>query len=300
MWQTEQPASQRLTRMGRSIAWIGNTIRWMASHAVVLRHTIIAICCCIGLIWVSLSPVLAQGRQDAEIQATSSLALTVAANTDRIVAGIDQMLLSARAAYLEDEKGFDVREWVSKTLKADKYTFFIGRIDEHGISGDSTLGPEAAGINLANQELFRVQLDPTHDDLFISKPVVGRATRMPAVHFTRKLLHPDGKFAGVIDVVLDATELSWSYETTEIGNGYVMLVGTDDRIIRASAPLSGNMIGHTIDDPELLKAIQSEQSGSLSTISPSNGTSRIVSFRRLHDYPLVVVVGSDATATLHN
>jgi hypothetical protein len=107
-----------------------------------------------------------------------------------------------------------------------------------------------AGINLANREHFRVQLDPTHDDLFISKPMFGQATRVAVIQFTRKLLHPDGTFAGVVQVSLDASELSRSYEAAETGNGYVMLAGTDDRIIRASAPLSGNMIGHTIDDPE--------------------------------------------------
>jgi len=144
------------------------------------------------------------------------------------------MLLAARTTYLDDEQGFNIATWASENYQADPYTFFIGRIDANGISRGSTLGPAAAGINLANREHFRVQLDPTHDDLFISKPVIGPATRGNAIQFTRKLPHPDGKFAGVIEVVLDASELSRSYETAKIGTGYVMLTGTDG-IIRASS-----------------------------------------------------------------
>ena len=261
-------------------------MRWLAGrvrdgNGMVLLPEIIAIGFCIVLIWVSLWLPLAQERRDAEqaaIESTGNLARAFEENTDRIVSGIDQILLSARAAYADNETGFDVRKWVSKRAKADKFDFFIGRIDEHGISGDSTLGPAAAGINLADRDHFRVHLDPAHDDLFISKPVVGRATRQPAVQFTRKMLHADGRFAGVVQVSLDASELSRFYQTIEIGNGYVMLAGTDG-IIRARGPLSEGVIGHSIDDPALLQAIQSLPSGSLSTSSPSNDTARIVSFR---------------------
>ena len=306
-WRAGQPASHSRTAVHWGAGRFSQARRWLASrlvndNSIVLLPEIIAIFSCIALIWVSLWLPLAQERRDAEraaVETTGNLARAFEQNTDRIVAGIDQILLSARAAYADNEAGFDLRKWVSKRAKADKFDFFIGRIDEHGISGDSTLGRSAAGINLADREHFRVHLDPTHDDLFISKPVVGRATRLPAVQFTRKLLHADGRFAGVIQVSLDASELSRFYQTIEIGNGYVMLAGTDG-IIRARGPLSEGVIGRSIDDSALLQAIQSQPSGSLSTTSPPDGTARIVSFRRLSDYPLVVLIGFDTADTLRN
>src|SRR5580704_890003 len=221
-----QGTAQRISGRGkpalpRVIGRLGEARRRLAAltgnrDAVVLLPEIVAICFCIALIWFSLLVPLAQERQDAEqaaIETTSNLARAFEENTDRVLAGIDQILLSARAAYADNETGFDVRKWVSKRARADKFDFFVGRIDEHGISGDSTLGPAAAGINLADRDHFRVHLDPAHDDLFISKPVVGRATRQPAVQFTRKMLHADGRFAGVVQVSLDASELSRVYET---------------------------------------------------------------------------------------
>jgi len=306
-WRANQPASLRPDTGRLGAGWFGNARHWLASRAasddaVVLLPEIIAICTCIVLIWVSLLLPLAQERRDAEhaaIETTGNLARAFEENTDRIVSGIDEILLSARAAYLENEKTFDIAKWVSTRAKADKFDFFIGRIDEHGISRESTLGPKAAGINLADREHFRAQLDPTHDDLYISKPVVGRATRGHAIQFTRKLLHADGRFAGVVQVSLDASELSRFYETIQIGNGYVMLAGTDG-IIRARGPLNDGVIGRAIDDPALLAAIQSEQTGSLTTNSASDGTERIVSFRRLRDYPLVVLIGFDTADTFGN
>ena len=297
----DKPVRHRLAV--RDLPGSGRRLRKLADNddAVVLLPEIVAICFCIALIWFSLLVPLAQERRDAEqaaVETTSNLARAFEENTDRIVSGIDQILLSARAAYADNERGFDIRNWVSKRARADKFDFFIGRIDEHGISGDSTLGPAAVGVNLADREHFRVHLDPSHDDLFVSKPVVGRSTRQPAVQFTRKMLHADGSFAGVVEVSLDAGELSRFYETIEIGKGYVMLVGTDG-IIRARGPLNGAVIGRAIDDPALLHAIQAQQSGSLST-GATGETARIVSFRRLADYPLVVVIGFDTTDTLRN
>jgi hypothetical protein len=181
-WRAEQSASQSRTpaQSRTSAHWgagrLGDARRWLASrlagdNGIVLLPEIIAIFACIALIWVSLLLPLVQERRDAEreaVETTDNLARAFEQNTDRIVSGIDQILLSARAAYADNESGFDVRKWVSKRAKADKFDFFIGRVDEHGISGDSTLGPKAVGINLADREHFRVHLDPTHDDLFIS------------------------------------------------------------------------------------------------------------------------------------
>src|ERR1019366_8755036 len=93
-----------------------------------------AVLVCIGLMWLSLMAPLRQERRDAElaaIETTNNLARAFEENTDRIVSGIDQILLSARAAFAENEETFDISEWVGKRAKADKFAFFIGRIDEN-------------------------------------------------------------------------------------------------------------------------------------------------------------------------
>jgi diguanylate cyclase (GGDEF)-like protein len=267
----------------------------------VLLPECIAIGFCIALIWISLLMPLAQERHDAEnaaVETTGNLARAFEENTERIVQGIDEILLTARAEYAENEKDFDIVRWAANRAHVDKFAFFIGRVDENGISRESSLGPGAQGINLSDREHFRAQLDPARDDLFISKPVTGRASRGTAIQFTRKLLHADGRFAGIVQVSLNASELSRFYKTIEIGNGYVMLAGADG-IIRARGPLDDGLIGRTIGDPGLLDALQSRTQGSLPVVLQS-GTRQIVSFRQLKDYPLAVLIGFDGNDIYRN
>ncbi len=245
-----------LPPFGRATAAATRAWNWLAhiagsDDAVVQLPELIAIGFCIVLIWISLWMPLAQERRDAEtaaMEATGNLARAFEENTDRIVSGIDEILLTARAAYAENERDFDIVRWAAKRAHVDKFAFFIGRIDENGTSRESSMGPAAAGINLSDRDHFRAHLDPARDDLFISKPVIGRASRGTAIQFTRKLLHADGRFAGVVQVSLNASELSRFYETLEIGNGYVMLAGTDG-VIRARGPLGEGIIGRSISAP---------------------------------------------------
>ena len=76
------------------------------------------------------------------------------------------------------------------------------------------------GIDIADREHFRAQLNPARDELFISSPVLGRRSGKWTVQFTRKLLGPDGEFAGVVVVSLGCDELSRFYQTLDIGEGW--------------------------------------------------------------------------------
>ncbi len=254
---------------------------------------------CITLVWVSLLMPLAQEKRGAEQAAaenTSNLARAFDENADRIVSGIDQILLSARAAYAESNGRFSLNDWVSKRAKADKFAFFIGLVDADGMTGEATMSPNPPPLNISDREHFRVHLDPTKDELFISQPVIGRATGRAALQFTRKLMNADGSFAGVVQVSLNADELSRFYEKLEIGNGYVMLAGLDG-IIRARGPLANGRVGRQIRNETTLHAIQSLPQGTIST-QAGDGVGHIISFRRLHDYPLVVLIGFDQADVL--
>jgi diguanylate cyclase (GGDEF)-like protein len=303
-WRADAAALSPSKRIVSAIARAGNWLNHRARDrdAVVLLPECIAIVFCLSLIWISLWMPPAQERRDAEaaaVETTSNLARAFEENSERIISGIDEILLTARAAYADNEKDFDIVRWAAKRAHVDKFAFFIGRIDENGISRESSLGPAAAGINLSDRDHFRSHLDPARDDLFISKPVIGRASRGTAIQFTRKLLHADGRFAGVVQVSLNASELSRFYETIDLGNGYVMLAGADG-VIRARGPLGEGIIGRTIGDPALLQAVQSRVQGSLWVNSRTSEGPRIVSFRKLTDYPMVVLISFDANDIYRN
>lgn len=280
-------ARPRWPRLGRRSALFARELLLVLPECLLLLV-------CIGLIWFSeLAPL---GRERAEVEtsardATSNLARAFEENTERVVSGIDQILLTARAAYADQKGAFDVAEWAARRVKVDKFAFFLGRVDASGWTRESTLTPPPKPIQIADREHFRAQLDPSRDELFISKPVVGRATGRPALQFTRKLLTPDGRFDGILQVSLDAGELSRFYESLDIGSGFIELVGADG-IVRARGPLVLDQLGKPAGDAGLLAAIAASDSGVVERPA-GTGESDFISFRKVEGLPLTVLVGFD-------
>ena len=202
------------------------------------------------------------------------------------------VLLSARAAVNEKGPAFDLLDWQRRQNRTDHLTLQLGLIDRNGMSGATTRGESGTRYDLSDREHFRYHLDASRDDLFISKPVLGRSTGKWSVQMTRKVLDARGQFDGVIMVSLDCDELSRFYETLDIGQGFVVLAGLDG-IVRARGPLTENAVGADLSTGPLMAPIQEAWQGSLQSTHAVDGIERIVSFRRLQDYPFVVLIGFD-------
>ena len=250
----------------------------------------------IAVIWICIGLMLSQQHDAAALAAerdTANLARAFEENTERIVAGIDQTLLTMRTDFTENPQAFDLADWQRRHLRADRLTVQLGFITPDGFANGSSIGGAAAArIDLSDREHYRFHLDPTRNELFISKPVLGRGTGRWTVQFTRKALFADGSFAGVPLLSMGCEELSRFYETLDIGKGTILLAGTDG-IIRARAPLLDGTIGADIRNfpPEVLTGPHPD--GHFSAHSRYDGLDRIFSYRRLPDLPLVVLVGFD-------
>ena len=250
----------------------------------------------VAVIWVGIVMMLAQQYESAErdaVRATGNLARAFEENTERIVAGVDQVLLSMRTTYAANPAGFNLVEWQRQQMRSDRFMVQMALIGPDGIVRSSTMGgTAAAGIDLSDREHFRAQRKSARDELFISKPMKGRISGQLSIQFTRKLLGPDGGFAGVLVLSLGCEELSRFYDTMELGHGMVALAGTDG-IIRARGPLREGAVGVDISGQPYFPRIRARHHGDFLAESPINGVERVMSFRRLPDLPLVVLVGID-------
>jgi diguanylate cyclase (GGDEF)-like protein len=255
-----------------------------------------AILGCVGTIWVSIAMMLAQQYQTTEQSArhdAQNLARAFEENTERIVAGFDQTLLSARASYADNPDGFSASEWLPRRHRADPFLVQLAIIDPRGILVDSSIGFRISPpVDLSDREHFLAQLDPGRDELFISKPVTGRASNERTVQFSRKLLKKDGSFAGVIVLSLGCDQLSRFYSTLELGQGVVVLAGTDG-VVRARGPLLHDAIGSNVFTRTDYPPLRTAAAGEYRSASSVDHVERIFSFRRLPDLPLMVLVGLD-------
>ena len=177
---------------------------------------LIAVACFLVLPWFGIAAALRHEYRSAEMAAersTGNLAQALEEGTRRTIGQVDYILLSARALQAAEGARFDFHEWARTQTFADKMTAQIAMADRTGLVIGSTI-PLPPGISIADRVHFRAQIDPAHDELFISQPVVGRVSGLETIQFSRKLLDSDGKFAGVIVLSLGSVELARFYEFT--------------------------------------------------------------------------------------
>jgi diguanylate cyclase (GGDEF)-like protein len=255
----------------------------------------LAILACVTVIWAAVFLTLWQARdaaiETAERQATA-LSHAFAESTERISAALDRELLALRSSVAEKGGAFNLMEWERTQSSPDHLTLQLALIDRFGFSGQNSAARDGQPVDLSDREHFRVHLDPERDALFISKPVIGRITKQCAVQFTRKILDRDGSFAGVGVDSVSCGDLSRLYETADIDGGFVMLAGLDG-IIRGYGPVQPSLIGADLSRAPGFEPALSALKGTLTASTPWDGVRRIVSFRRLGSYPLVVLVGYD-------
>ncbi|UPG72168.1 EAL domain-containing protein [Roseomonas gilardii subsp. gilardii] len=215
----------------------------------------------------------------------------------RTVEAIDQRLLFIREAYRHDPAGFSLDFLRRERGFQQDMSLQAAVIGPSGRLWLSNLGPVQNGVDLSDRAHFRFHLDPQHDDLFISVPVMGRESGRWSVQFTRKLLAADGSFAGVVVISLNPYWLTQVYDTLDIGHGAVTLVGLDG-IIRARAPEEGGALGSSIAGSALMSDALIRLQGTFRGRGPTTGTEQMIAFRRVESFPLVVAVSNDMAEIL--
>ncbi|HEX3574788.1 MAG TPA: EAL domain-containing protein, partial [Rhodopila sp.] len=259
-----------------------------------LRPELLAIGCFLLLPWIGITVALEheyhRARAEA-LQSTANLAQALEESTRRTIGQIDYILLSARAMRAAQGERFDFNQWVRTQTVADKMTVQIAIADRTGIVVDSTV-PMSSKISVGDRPHFLAQLEPSRDDLFISQPLIGRVSGLEIIQFSRKLLDPDGAFAGVVVLSLGTTELSRFYEALKLGNGFVSIV-SNDGIILARGPRIEGLNGTRVTRKSSADGMLERAAGSVELPATAYRGPQIASFRHLRDYPLIVMVGLD-------
>jgi len=247
------------------------------------------------LLWVSLFVALDREYRTTVATAEQSganLARALEETTRRTVRQIDQVLLSARAFYVTQGDRFDFAEWASTQATPDNMTAAIGMADAAGRVFAATL-PIPSGARIDDRPHFKAHIDPARDELYISRPVTGRLSGQTAVQFSRRLLSPSGDFAGVAVLSLATHELTQLYRSLDLGEGFVSLLLGDGTVLSPAPPNPIQLGQRMTDDPALARML-TERRGTLRINGSDGQLDQIVSFRRLKDYQLIVMVSLDA------
>jgi signal transduction histidine kinase len=247
----------------------------------------------IGTLWTALwfkaSSELSAGYAHVRTE-TANLARAFEEHTVRTLASADQSLRYLKFAYQAHGTAVDLGAQVRDGLIDAALFNQIGVIDEHGSYVLSNL-PNHQPIDLSDREHFRVHRDGTVSGLYVSKPVLGRASGKWSLQLTRRIDKADGSFGGVVVISIDPSYFTGFYLDVDLGrDGLIALTGMDG-IVRARRTAETAELGQDVSRARLFDELKLSDRGSYVTNSVVDGIARIFSYRKLQGYPLVVVVG---------
>ncbi len=245
-----------------------------------------------GLLWHQYSYDRRQAYSAAETS-VSNLSKAFEENILGIVRHLDELLLDLRRDYPARQHHL-AQHITSYNRHSEKDLIIqLSIMNDRGILIYNSLEMPVKPMDLSDREHFRVHRDSSEDLLFISKPVKGRVSNKWSIQFTRKLLDQNGNFSGVVVLSVDPEYFRNFYRTIDIGKqGVVTLLGSDG-VIRARSTDSEqpkDAIGTTVPLTSTLIDPSKPPVGIYYAPSIIDGVSRIVSYRRLKNYPLVVRV----------
>ena len=222
-------------------------------------------------------------------QKAASFARALEEHTLSTVRSIDQTTLFVKYQYEHLGGKVDLAAYARSGMFLGKFFNLIGISDADGwfFMSDRPL-PRS---NLSDREHFLTHVAVDTGRLFISKPVLGRSSGKWSVQFTRRINTSNGGFGGVVITSLDPAYFSRFYHSIDIGeHGTVLLAGTDG-IVRARSNGKDSDLGQDLNGTPLFLALKTNDRGSIYVASALDGVRRLVSYRTLADYPLVVAVG---------
>lgn len=254
----------------------------------------------VGIYWWRLDAFHEQLRSEALAQLdlrAVELAGAIAAHTETTIRSVDLALRHVRDEYAagRDIEG-DVRA-IRESFPADTIVQ-VAVIDADGYLQKTSIG-NFERTYLGDREHFRAHLDTPDDNLFISHPVLGRASGIWTIQFTRPLRR-HGQFAGVVVLSVSPQYFADSHQQIEqSGRNVVSLLRTDGSYLVRTPRLLDAMGKRLPPNRPFLRADAAPQ-GTFRIAAAFDTIPRTYAWRRLLSYPVVINVGLDEGIQLEN
>jgi diguanylate cyclase (GGDEF)-like protein len=254
----------------------------------------------IALLWFCVAQLVFAERNSLERsseQDTANIALVVEQNVERTSSELDRILKFLRDTYERSGYSADWPQLLKAEYTIDDEAVQIAIIDKNGMMITSTalLYPREP-VDLSDREHFLVHAKSNVDKLFISKPVLGRASGKWSVQFTRRFNNADGSFAGVIVISLDPAHLAKTYSTLKLGAGNGLVLLGEDGIIRAGSGTYSNALGSPYLGPNPATQLGDTSDTKVISVGEADDHDQIIASKRVAGYPLEVIVTADDSA----
>jgi diguanylate cyclase (GGDEF)-like protein/PAS domain S-box-containing protein len=257
----------------------------------------VACLCSLVVLWLSTLQRIAFEREQTEavtMDANAHLAMALEQHVARTLKAAEQVAAFVRARYVDHGEQIDLAEWTARGLIREPLFNIVSVVDAAGdvvASSQALAGP----VNYADRAFFVAQRDGSGgaDALFVSAPVLGRVSNTWQIPMSLRITRADGGFGGVVVLSVDPAALTGLDALAHLGpDGLLEVTGLDGTV-------RGRRLGRThafglpaADLPWFQRQRTAPQAEFVDDGHALSGVPRIVGYRTVQGYPLMVTVGA--------
>ncbi|MFJ2366482.1 diguanylate cyclase [Pseudomonas sp. NPDC087697] len=260
---------------------------------------------CISLIAISIWGVfnsLEYHLHDKETE-MSNLSKTISSNIEGTLTQADTVLLGVKERLEAEGEDTENLKRLGELLKVQQkrlpqiHGFFI--FDEQGRWLLNSNGTLPVGANNSDRDYFIYHRDHTDSSPYLGPSIRSRTTNEWIMTISRRVNHPDGSFAGVTIATIYLDYFLSLYDDVDMGtNGIINLVTSSGNIL-VRKPFHDSDIGINISSGEVFALLKPDVNSGTATIrSFIDGVERVIGFRRVDGYPLIVIAAFDRNELL--
>jgi diguanylate cyclase (GGDEF)-like protein len=253
----------------------------------------------IAMLWAGVilkySEDVQSDKRDAE-RSNQNFAMVFEENVLRSIGEIDKALLYLRRSIETRKDSTDLNTIANTTDVLSEIIVQVAIIDAAGIMRASNIGPQPAPpLDLSDRDHYKVHVNSGEDRLFISKPVIGRASGKWSVQFSRRFSNADHTFAGVVVASLDPEHLTKFYDKIDFGSlASISLIGSDGVVRSSGGTGSGFALGQDLHGSTIFAHLRAGSSPTTFEGSDwSHGEPRLITVRKVKGHPLWVSVSTN-------
>lgn len=133
----------------------------------------------------------------------------------------------------------------------------------------------------------------------VGPPEHSRATGEWVIPLSRRIAMPDGRFGGVVVASIRVHHFSVYHQRFSVGDHGLVAMNLMSGELVARRPEVSRLIGTNLADTELFRNYLARYpNGSVTLVSPLDGIERQYAYRRLANFPLVVLAGTPLVDSL--
>lgn len=226
------------------------------------------------------------------MRSNAGLAIAFEQQVFRTLKAAEQVAAFVREQYLQQGADINLRDWVAQGVIREAMFTIVSVVDEHGDIVSSSR--ETGAVNYADRAFFQaLQGGGTRDELFVSGPVLGRVSGQWRIPMALRIVRGDGRFGGVVVMSVDPANFTDFYRQADLGEqGLLELAGLDGVVRGRKAGGAASFGADARGLPWFQSRTAAPEGDLVDAGGAVDGVPRILSYRSMAGYPLMVTVGT--------